>query len=176
MGGLTCLLKVLLNRPNEEINYITPAGHERLTSELDQLRRIERPEVTKIIAWAASNGDRSENADYIYGKKRLREIDRRIRFLVKRLNLARIVDPLETCSKKVQFGATVTCLFEDGQEKTFQIVGVDEINTKKGQISWRSPIGRALIGKMEGEDCEIDTPSGTQGVEILKIEYIKIGT
>ena len=159
----------------KEKNYITPNGLARLQEELYQLVRIERPEVTKTVAWAASLGDRSENADYIYGKKRLREIDRRTRFLTSRIDLAVVVDPISTKSDKVQFGATVTV--EDESEeviKTFSIVGVDEISTDKNQISWRSPIGSSLIGKEVGDTILIKIPLGTKTYVILTINYSKI--
>ena len=159
----------------KEKNYITPNGLARLQEELHQLVRIERPEVTKTVAWAASLGDRSENADYIYGKKRLREIDRRTRFLSLRIDLAVVVDPVLTKSDKVQFGATVTV--EDEEEyviKTISIVGVDEISTEKNQISWRSPIGSSLIGKQVGDTILIKIPLGTKTYEIMTINYSKI--
>jgi len=155
----------------EKKNYITPKGHQKLVDELEQLLRIERPEVTKLIQWAASNGDRSENADYIYGKRRLREIDRRIRFLSGRLDAAQIVDPVKTQSEKIQFGATVKTLNENGETKVFTIVGVDEVDTAKGRISWQSPIGRNLIGKMEGEEVTIRIPAGEMVYEIVSIIY-----
>lgn len=145
-----------------------------MQDELHQLSRIERPEVIKTVAWAAGNGDRSENADYIYGKKRLREIDRRVRFLIQRIELAEVVDPtcIQTC--KVQFGASVRITDEDGQSKMVSIVGVDEINTTKGFISWRSPIGSSLIGKEVGDTIEVRTPSGVVAYEILEIIYQEI--
>ena len=131
---------------DKPINYITDKGYDKLLEELIHLQKIERPETTKIIAWAASNGDRSENADYIYGKKRLREIDRRVRFLSKRLENVKIINPIEIKSDTVLFGATV--FFRENEEKKkLSIVGVDEVDINKGNISWRSPIGRALIGK-----------------------------
>ncbi len=152
-------------------NYITPVGHNRLVNELNELLRVERPEITKLIQWAASNGDRSENADYLYGRRRLREIDRRIRFLTSRIDDAVIVDPIQTKSDKVQFGATVTVSDEDGNEKTYTIVGVDEVDTSKGHLSWKSPIGSALLGKTEGDEATIRTPQGETVVEIVKISY-----
>nr|BDT29525.1 transcription elongation factor GreB [Bacteriovorax sp. HI3] len=160
---------------NKEKNYITPQGFKRLQDELHQLARVERPEVTKTVAWAASNGDRSENADYIYGKKRMREIDKRVRFLSSRIELAVVVDPLSVKSEKVQFGATVTIADEeDGEEKTVSIVGVDEINTEKNQISWRSPLGSSLIGKEVGDTILLKVPAGTKSYEIIEIEYVSI--
>lgn len=159
----------------KEKNYITPKGFQRLSNELDQLSRVERPEVTKTVAWAASNGDRSENADYIYGKKRLREIDRRVRFLLGRIDKAVVVDPTLSISTKVQFGATVTIEDEDeGTIKTVSIVGVDEINTEKNQISWRSPLGSSLIGKEVGDTILLRTPIGTKTYEIINIVYVEI--
>lgn len=159
----------------KEKNYITPRGFKRLQDELEQLTRVERPEVTKTVAWAASNGDRSENADYIYGKKRLREIDRRTRFLTSRIDKAVVVDPLQIKSMKVQFGATVTVEDEDdGETKTVSIVGVDEINTEKNQISWRSPLGSSLIGKEVGDTILLRIPIGTKTYEIIEIVYVNI--
>ncbi len=155
-------------------NYITPDGHKRLVDELEQLMRKERPEVTALIQWAASNGDRSENADYLYGKKRLREIDRRLRFLTSRLDMAQIVDPEKIQSSKVQFGATVEVVDEDGTVKVFSIVGVDEVNTAKGHISWQSPIGKSLIGKTEGDEVLVKVPTGELTFEIRRIKYQKI--
>ena len=155
----------------EKKNYITPQGHKKLVDELEQLLRIERPEVTKLIQWAASNGDRSENADYIYGKRRLREIDRRLRFLSGRLDAAQIVDPESITSQKVQFGASVEVLTETGHTKTFSIVGVDEVDTAKGRISWQSPIGKNLIGKCPGDEVTVQVPNGEMVFEILSISY-----
>ena len=152
-------------------NYITPLGYNRLVSELNELLRVERPEITKLIQWAASNGDRSENADYLYGRRRLREIDRRIRFLTSRIDDAVIVDPTKTKSNKVQFGATVTVSDEEGNEKTYTIVGVDEVDTSRGHLSWKSPIGSALIGKEEGDEALIRTPQGETVFEIIEIAY-----
>lgn len=155
----------------EKKNYITPKGHQKLVDELEQLLRQERPEVTKLVQWAAGNGDRSENADYIYGKKRLREIDRRIRFLTSRLDAAVVVDPTKITSTRVQFGATVEVVSEDGEEKTFTIVGIDEVDTSRGRISWQSPIGKGLIGKSEGDEVLIKIPSGETTYEVVSISY-----
>lgn len=155
----------------EKKNYMTPKGHKKLTDELEQLLRVERPEVTKLVQWAASNGDRSENADYLYGKKRLREIDRRVRFLTARLDAAQIVDPSQTRSEKVQFGATVEVQDEEGSARTFTIVGVDEVDTARGRISWQSPIGRNLLGKSEGDEVLIKVPAGEMVYEIVSISY-----
>ena len=158
----------------KEKNYITPKGFKRLQDELDQLLRIERPELTKVIAWAAGNGDRSENADYIYGKKRLREIDRRVRFLTSRIDKSQVIDPLSIKSQKIQFGASVTLLDEEDNERFISIVGVDEINTEKGHLSWKSPIGNSLIGKMVGEIVIVKTPKGEIEYEIKEIDYKEI--
>jgi transcription elongation factor GreB len=155
----------------EKNNYISPRGHQKLLDELDQLVRVERPEVTKLVQWAASNGDRSENADYLYGKKRLREIDRRIRFLSSRLHAAKVVDPTQIKSEKVQFGATIEVQDEDGNLKRFTIVGVDEVDTARGRISWQSPIGRSLLGKSEGDEVLIKIPTGEITYEIVTISY-----
>lgn len=152
-------------------NYITPEGFKILTDELQHLLRVERPEVTKLVQWAASNGDRSENADYLYGKKRLREIDRRVRFLTQRLEAAVVVDPKSIKSQKVQFGATVQVSDEEGNTKTYSIVGVDEVDTSKGHLSWQSPIGKSLLGKEEGDEVLIRVPTGEYTVEIVSIEY-----
>ncbi len=158
----------------EKKNYMTPQGHQKLVSELEHLLRIERPEITKLVQWAASNGDRSENADYIYGKKRLREIDRRIRFLSGRLDQAQVVDPSKMESCKIQFGATVKIEDEDGFIKEFAIVGVDEVDTAKGRISWQSPIGKGLLGKIVGDEVIIQVPSGERVYEVVSINYLVI--
>jgi len=159
---------------NSEKNYITPSGLEKLRSEYSQLFHVERPKIVETVAWAASNGDRSENADYIYGKKRLREIDKRVRFLTSRLDAAHVVDPESITAIKIQFGATVTLTDEEGNEKRISIVGIDEINTEKGHISWRSPIGSSLIGKVEGESITVRTPKGEIDYEIIEITYRNI--
>lgn len=150
-------------------NYITPTGLEKLKTELRKLRDDERPKLLETIAWAASNGDRSENADYIYGKKRLREIEKRLRFLTKRLEIAEVVDPTTIATEKVSFGAMVTICDEDGVETTYQIVGEDEIDAKSGKISWKSPIARALLGKKQGDAVTVHRPAGTIEVEIVSI-------
>lgn len=152
-------------------NYITPQGHKKLVDELENLLRVERPEVTKLVQWAASNGDRSENADYLYGKKRLREIDRRVRFLSQRLDAALVVDPASIKSEKVQFGATLQVSDEEGNSKTYSIVGVDEVDTAKGRISWQSPIGKSLIGKTIGDEVLVKIPAGEVTLEIVTINY-----
>lgn len=155
-------------------NYITPQGAEKLRTELKTLLNDERPELVKVIQWAASNGDRSENADYIYGKRRLREIDRRIRFLSKRLEIAEIIDPLTQKSDKILFGATVTVLDESGNTKQFSIVGVDETNIKEGLISWVSPVGKALLQAKAGDTVTIRSPKGEEDWEVQKVEYKSI--
>ena len=153
-------------------NYITPQGYQRIREELLQLIDTERPEVVKIVHWAASNGDRSENGDYIYGKRRLREIDRRIRFLTKRLDLAEVVDPsVHEGSDQVFFGATVTYLNNAGTEQTITIVGIDELDPLKGKISWVSPVARALTKSREGDMVTLTTPAGVDELEILSVTY-----
>ena len=153
-------------------NYMTPRGHARLRDELLHLRRVERPKVVETVAWAAGNGDRSENGDYIYGKKKLREIDRRIRFLTKRLEIAEIVDPArQTNRDKVFFGATVTYALSDGTERTIRIVGVDEADIDHNEVSWISPIARALLKAEEGDEVDIKTPNGLETIEVVKISY-----
>lgn len=155
----------------ERKNYITPQGHQKLVDEFELLLKVERPEITKLIQWAAGNGDRSENADYIYGRRRLREIDRRLRFLKNRLEIALIVDPKQIKSQKVQFGATVLTHNEFDESKTYTIVGVDEVDTAKGRISWQSPIGKNLIGKEQGDEVSVKVPAGEMVLEIVSIIY-----
>jgi transcription elongation factor GreB len=153
-------------------NYMTLQGHRRMQEELRRLMRDERPKVVEVVAWAAGNGDRSENGDYIYGKKRLREIDSRIRFLTKRLESAEIVDPHRQKNRdQVFFGATVTYADRDGTEKTVTIVGIDEADLDQGQVSWVSPIARALMKAHEGDVVELRTPSGIEPIEIIEIRY-----
>jgi transcription elongation factor GreB len=152
-------------------NYITPKGLEKLKDELRQLIQVERPQLVKTVAWAASNGDRSENADYIYGKRRLREIDKRSGFLTRKIEEAQVVDPKSLKGDKVVFGATVTLLDEDGDKKTYQIVGEDEIQAETGRISWRSPVAKALIGRKQGDEVVIRRPAGEWVVEIEKVEF-----
>ena len=156
-------------------NYITQRGAERLKKELHELLYDKRPELTAVIAWAASNGDRSENADYIYGKRRLREIDRRIRFLQKRIEAFEIVDPASIEAAEIVFGATVTVVDEDGNEKTYSIVGIDETNAAQGHISWISPLGASLLKKKIGDLAIFNTPKGQRELEIIKIEYKNVG-
>jgi transcription elongation factor GreB len=159
---------------HKEKNYITPVGLKRLQDEYDQLVRVERPEVTKVVAWAASNGDRSENADYLYGKKRLREIDRRSRFLSRRIECAVVVDPKNIKNEKIQFGASVVLEDEEGAQKSITIVGVDEIDTKKNRISWRSPLGSSLIGFQVGDTIDVRVPQGTISYDIIEVVYVEI--
>jgi transcription elongation factor GreB len=153
-------------------NYMTPEGHRRLQEELRRLAREERPKTVDIVAWAAGNGDRSENGDYLYGKQRLREIDRRIRFLTKRLESAEVVDPRQqTRRDQVFFGASVTYANRHGAEKTVTIVGIDEADLERGQVSWISPIARALLKAHEGDTVELRTPTGPEPIEVLEIRY-----
>lgn len=152
-------------------NYITPSGFQNLRAEYQQLLNGERPRVVETVAWAASNGDRSENADYIYGKRRLREIDKRLKFLTERLEAAEIVNPLLAKSDRVLFGATVTISDSEGKEMTYQIVGEDELDPKAGKISWRSPIARALLGKRPGEEAVVQKPNGPETIVIESLEY-----
>ena len=158
--------------PAGQPNYITPTGHRRLQDELNQLLRVERPKVVETVSWAAGNGDRSENGDYIYGKRRLREIDRRVRFLSKRLEIARVVDPAAQKNRdQVFFGATVTYATAAGAEHTVTIAGVDEADLARGQVSWISPIARALLKAHEGDTVEIRTPHGIEAIDVLRISY-----
>jgi transcription elongation factor GreB len=155
-------------------NYMTPQGYSRLKTELTKLLDIERPDLVKTISWAASNGDRSENGDYLYGKKRLREIDRRIHYLNKRLDTAEVVDPARRGeSDQIFFGATVTYAYVRGgkDERTITIVGVDEVDVKRGQVSWLSPIARALLKKRSGDVVTLATPSGEAEIEIIGVRY-----
>jgi transcription elongation factor GreB len=153
-------------------NYMTPAGHERMRDELRRLLREERPKVVEIVSWAAGNGDRSENGDYIYGKKRLREIDRRARFLTKRLESAEVVDPTrQTRRDRVFFGATVTYANGRDEEVTVTLVGIDEANLEAGRISWISPVARALLKAQVGDLVTVRTPAGPEELEVLAIGY-----
>lgn len=153
-------------------NYITPAGHQRLREELLHLLGVERPEVVRVVSWAASNGDRSENGDYLYGKKRLREIDRRIRFLTKRLELAEVVDPaLRQGESQAFFGATVRFVRNGEREETVTIVGVDEVDPATGRISWISPVGRALLKANEGDVVALRLPDGIDELEVIEVRY-----
>lgn len=152
-------------------NYITPKGFAKLKDELHNLLDVERPNVVRTVSWAASNGDRSENGDYIYGKRRLREIDRRIRFLTKRIESAEVIDPSKLKNDRVVFGATV--VLDDGEsEKTYQIVGIDESDPKNGKLSWISPLAKALFSKKVGDLASFQTPKGEVEVEILEIRFV----
>ena len=153
-------------------NYMTPQGHRQMRDELHQLLRVERPKVVETVAWAAGNGDRSENGDYVYGRRRLHEIDRRIRFLSTRLESAQVVDP--TQQKKLDqvfFGATVTYADGRGNVKTITIVGIDEADLGRGQVSWVSPVARALMKAREGDIVDVRAPSGVEQIEVLEICY-----
>jgi transcription elongation factor GreB len=155
-------------------NYITPAGYARLKNEVQSLLDKERPQLVKVIAWAASNGDRSENADYIYGKRRLREIDRRIRFLNKRLEIAEVIDPARPGVEQVFFGATVTYCDSKGVERTISIVGQDEVDPPRGRISWISPVARALTKARAGDVVTLRTPAGIEELEIIALRYVAL--
>lgn len=156
-------------------NYITPAGWQALKDELYSLVNKERPEIVQIVNWAAGNGDRSENGDYLYGKRRMREIDRRIRFLTKRLEAAQVVDPeIREATDQVFFGATVELLRGDGSEQVVKIVGIDEIDTAKNKISWISPLARSLIKAREGDEVVLNGPDGREVIEILSVAYVRI--
>lgn len=157
-------------------NYITPGGYARLRAELMNLMDNERPKVVEAVHWAARNGDRSENGDYLYGKKRLREIDRRIRFLTKRLDIAEVTDPsAHHGNDQVFFGATVTYADESGEERTVTIMGIDEADHAKGEVSWISPVARALLKAREGDSVRLVTPAGPREIEIVEVKYPKPG-
>ena len=155
-------------------NYITPAGYARLKNELQQLLDKERPALVKVIAWAASNGDRSENADYIYGKRRLRQIDSRIRFLTKRLDIAEIIDPARPGVDQAFFGATVTYCDNQGAERTVSIVGEDEVDPARGRISWISPVARALTKARADDVVTLRTPAGVDELTVVAIRYVEL--
>ena len=157
--------------PQGTKNYMTPMGAARLREELHRLLHVDRPEMVKTVSWAASNGDRSENGDYIYGKRRLREIDRRIRFLSKRLDSAEVVDPARQKGEQVLFGARVKVEDEDGRIKEFQIVGIDEADVRAGKVSWISPMARALLTHKKGDVVTLRTPKGDEDLEILEVIY-----
>lgn len=158
--------------PAGQPNYMTPAGFAALQSELRQLSRVERPKIVEIVSWAAGNGDRSENGDYIYGKKRLREIDRRMRYLTKRLESATVVDQQQQRNRgQVFFGATVTYARDDDSEHTVTIVGVDEADAAQGKISWLAPVARALLKARVGDSVTLRTPAGVEMLEICAIRY-----
>jgi len=153
-------------------NYVTPGGYARLRAELMDLLDVERPKVVEVVSWAAKNGDRSENGDYIYGKKRLREIDRRIRFLTRRLDIAEVVDPsAHHGGEQVFFGATVTYANEDGEERTITIKGIDEADSAAAEVSWISPIARALLKAKVGDEVSLVTPLGTERIEVVVVDY-----
>ncbi|MFM7001830.1 MAG: transcription elongation factor GreB [Limnohabitans sp.] len=158
--------------PSGTRNYMTPAGYARLRAELFDLIDNERPKVVEVVHWAASNGDRSENGDYLYGKKRLREIDRRIRFLTKRLEIAEVTNPaLHHGNDQVFFGATVTYAEADGTERTITIMGIDEADSLQGQVSWVSPIARTLLKSRVGDELKLVTPTGVLDIEVLDVQY-----
>jgi len=153
-------------------NYLTPAGYARLRAELLALLDDERPKIVEIVSWAAKNGDRSENGDYLYGKKRLREIDRRIRFLTKRLDIAEVADPsLHHGNDQVFFGATVTYVNQRDEERTVTIKGIDEVDNLRGEISWISPIARALLKARVGDEVQLMTPGGLEQIEVIGVRY-----
>lgn len=168
-------LEPSLKLPAGTRNYITPGGHARLKSELEELVKRERPKVVEVVAWAASNGDRSENGDYIYGKKKLREMDRRIRYLTKRLDNAEVVDPARQQNlEQVFFGATVTVMHlgaDAAVDVTYHIVGIDEADPATGAISWVSPLARALLKAREGDIVKFMSPAGLREIEIVEINY-----
>ena len=158
--------------PSGAKNYITVAGYQRLRQELMTLLDNERPKVVEVVSWAAKNGDRSENGDYLYGKKRLREIDRRIRFLTKRLDIAEVVDPtLHHGNEQVFFGATVRYASDHGEERTIRIIGVDEAESARGEVSWIAPIARALLKARVGDEVRLTTPRGVEVLEVLEVSY-----
>lgn len=153
-------------------NYMTPKGYADLRAEFMQLLDVERPKIVEVVSWAAKNGDRSENGDYLYGKKRLREIDRRIRFLTKRLDVAEVADPsAHHGSDQVFFGATVTYANARGEERTITIKGIDESDSLKGEVSWIAPIARALLKAREGDEVQLMTPGGVEKIEVLEVRY-----
>ena len=157
--------------PNTK-NYMTPQGFVAMQEELRQLMRVERPKIVEIVSWAAGNGDRSENGDYLYGKKRLREIDRRVRYITKRLDNVQVVDPTQQQGlEQVFFGATVTYAREDDSSHTVTLVGIDEADATHGKISWLAPISRALMKSREGDMVSVATPAGKETLEVVKIEY-----
>jgi transcription elongation factor GreB len=153
-------------------NYMTPAGHARMEAELRHLTGVERPQVVEVVSWAAGNGDRSENGDYLYGKKRLREIDRRVRYLLKRLEIAEVVDQSrQTNRDQVFFGATVTYADSQDEERTVRIVGVDEARQEEGEVSWVSPVARALLKARVGDVVRVNAPAGIEEIEVVAIAY-----
>ena len=158
--------------PTGTKNYLTPAGYARLRAELLSLLDDERPKIVEIVSWAAKNGDRSENGDYLYGKKRLREIDRRIRFLTKRLDIAEVADPsVHFGHEQVFFGATVTYVNQRDEARTVTIKGIDETDNLAGEISWVSPIARALLKTRVGDEVQLMTPGGVEQIEVVAVRY-----
>ena len=158
--------------PQGTKNYMTPEGYARLRAEFMELLDVERPKIVEIVSWAAKNGDRSENGDYLYGKKRLREIDRRLRFLTKRLDIAEVADPsLHRGSDQIFFGATVTYANEAGDERTITIKGIDESDSLNGEVSWISPIARTLLKAREGDELQLVTPKGVERIEVVEVRY-----
>lgn len=164
-------IELVAELPSGTKNYITPAGYAKLKHEYLHLLDVERPELVRTVAWAAANGDRSENADYQYGKRRLREIDRRLRFLSKRMEYAEVIDPAGRDSDQVFFGATVIVEDQHGVEHTYRIVGLDEVDPARGRVSWVSPIARALLKSREGDSVYFDAPGGRQRLEVLEVRY-----
>ena len=163
-----------VRQPQGVKNYITPAGYARMKAELKQLLDVERPEVVGIVHWAASNGDRSENGDYIYGKKRLREIDRRIRFLIRRMEIAEVVDVTDKEADQVFFGATVGVRDSAGCTRSVSIVGMDEVDPARGRVSWIAPIARALLKARVGDRVTLRSPSGVEELEVEQIRYVDL--
>jgi transcription elongation factor GreB len=157
-------------------NYMTPGGYARLLAECEQLISAERPEVVRVVTWAASNGDRSENGDYLYGKRRLREIDRRLRYLKKQLDRAEVVDPLTRDTEQAFFAATVDFADSEGHEQTVSIVGIDEADVKQGYISWVSPMARVLLKARAGDTVFLPTPAGVRELDILAVRYVALAT
>jgi transcription elongation factor GreB len=157
-------------------NYMTPGGHKRMKAELEHLSNVERPEVTRVVSWAAGNGDRSENGDYLYGKKRLREIDRRMRYLIKRLDNAEVIDPVTRDTEQIFFGATVTVVNARDETRTIAIVGLDEVDAARGYVSWVSPIARVLTKHEAGDTVQLPTPAGVETLEILSVQYVPLNT
>ncbi len=167
-------MKYMHGTPPGEKNYITPKGLEKLREEFRLLKYDERPKIVEVVSWAAGNGDRSENGDYIYGKKRLREIDKRLQFLSQRIDVAEVVDPTQLKHDYVSIGATVTVEDDDGNQKVYKIVGADETDPDTGKISWVSPIAKGLFKAKVGDYVTYKSPSGERGLEVIKIEYQEI--
>jgi len=166
--------RAVADAPVPAKNYITPAGFARLKAELKRLVELERPEVVRTVSWAASNGDRSENGDYLYGKKRLREIDRRVRHLIKRLESASVVDNAGRDTEQVFFGATARLRASSGGERSVTIVGADEVDPARGRVSWISPVAAALLKARVGDVVLLRTPAGVEPLEILEVSYPRI--